>query len=158
MVTLDKIRAHSDPRVFPHHLLGGKETALVLFAAGFHGAQDAIWVHDAGLTATCVDQDAAKLGEMILAYPEGWEFVCGDAFEYANLTQRKWDVVTIDCPTNLFGRCADAIDLWCSLAWEAVVLGTGDYDVAPPDGWRVADTIGRSSYRGGVYWTVLVRC
>jgi hypothetical protein len=139
--------------------LVGSETALVLFAAAFHGAQDAIWIADAGLQATCVDTDAGKLGEMVLAYPEGWEYVTGDVFTYASITERTWDVVTLDPPSPLFQQCADSLPLWCELARNAVVLGVGrTTNVVAPAGWEASELRYRSRFLGGVYWVVLTPC
>jgi hypothetical protein len=158
VVTLDSIRAQGSAP-FPTEALEGSTTALVLFAAAFHGRQDAIHIADANLTATCVDTDAHKLGEMVLAYPERWEYVTGDAFEYALRTERQWDVVTLDPPSNLFQDCADRLPVWCRLARRAVMLGTGKTTrVEAPEGWAVTGTLWRSVFLGGVYWTVLEPC
>jgi hypothetical protein len=154
-VKLDLAARH----LFPTGALEGCETALVLFAAAFHGQQDAIWMVDAGLTGTCVDIDEVKLGEMHGAYPDGWEFVCKDAFLYATFTYRHWDVVSLDPPSNLFAKCAALLPLWCGLASHAVILGTGtDTVVEPPEGWQVTERLRRSNFLGGVYWTVLEPC
>lgn len=159
MVTLERVRASASPRLFPRYVLNGCHDALVLFAAGFHGAQDAVWIAEAGMQATCVDVNHKMLGEMVLAYPEGWEYVHGDAFVYAENTERRWDVVTVDCPTSLFDRCASRVELWTTLAQRAVVLGTGiGTEVDPPAGWRVTEVLPRSLFQGGVYWTVLEPC
>jgi hypothetical protein len=162
-VTLEQVRVGAAARLYPRDRLEGCETALVLFAAAFHGQQDAIWMADAGLTATCVDVDAEKLGEMEAVYPAGWEFVQEDAFEYtisADIEHRRtWDVVSLDCPSNLFDECADFLPLWCELANRAVILGTGVSTVVePPPAWRVTERLRRSNFLGGVYWTVLEPC
>lgn len=163
MVTLDAVRESSRADLYPRHALLGCEDALVLFAAAFHGAQDAVWIADAGLTATCVDIDQFKLMQMEDAYPDEWSFVCADAFEYttgaAIDAKRQWDVVSVDCPSNLFDRCAELVPLWCLLARRAVILGTGIHtDVVPPTGWQITERRSRSNFQGGVYWTVLERC
>lgn len=159
MVTLDAVRDVAAIHRYPHEALSGCKTALVPFAAAFHGRQDAVWIADAGLRATCVDVDHEKLGAMVLAYPEGWEYVHGDAFAYAEATGRRWDVVSVDPFTAMFDRCAKALPLWCRLARKAVVLGTGAAtEVAAPDGWAVVEVLQRSSFKGGVFWTVLKRC
>jgi hypothetical protein len=158
VVTLDQIHDPAGADLFPRYVLKGCETALVLFAAAFHGRQDAYWVQEAGLTGTCVDTDAGKLAEMTDVYPADWEFVIGDVFEYASSTGRTWDVVTVDCPTNLFAACADALLLWCELADRAVVLGCGpNTPVLPPAGWMLTERRFRSGNFGGVYWAVLER-
>jgi len=160
-LTLDRVRKSAHP-VFPVRVLDGMSSALVVFAAGFYGAQDAIHVADAGLVGTCVDVDADKLLLMEAMYPEGWEFRVADAFAFARTwrhAHRRWDIVTVDSPTNLFDRCAADVEVWCDLAWRTVVLGTGvETAVEVPEGWRVSDVVQRSDYRGGVFWTVLERC
>ena len=111
---------------FPRHVLDGCETALVLFAAGFHARQDATWVADAGLQATRVDTDAKRLGEMVLAYPEGWEYVHGDVFGYAEMRGAPGP----SCRSTRQRPCSDAAPasrpVWCELANQAVLLGSGD--------------------------------
>ncbi len=160
MVTLDDIRREDDSALYPSSILEGCESALVLFAAGFLGRQDCVAVADAGLTATCVDNDHARLGAMVLAYPERWEYVHGDAFAYARMTRRQWDVVSLDPFTNQFQRCADELELWCSLARRFVVLGVGIRTHLPviPAGWLAHTQQMRSGFNGGVLWQVLERC
>lgn len=156
--TREDIRDEEAGESFPQYLLVGCETALVLFAAGFLGKQDAFWIAEAGLTATCIDSDAERLGEMMPLYPYRWAFLHDDAFDYATDTRRKWDVVTVDCPSGAFARCSGMVDVWCSRARVAVVLGTGFRTiVTAPEGWRVTERRRRSSHDGGVYWTVLER-
>lgn len=157
-VSLEQVRDDAAGESFPRSVLERCESALVLFAAGFHGSQDAFWVAAAGLSATCVDQRPGNLGEMAAVYPDSWEFVRADAFEFAESTDETWDLVSVDCPTGAFDRCADLVGLWCSLARVAVVLGTGfATSVSPPEGWQVTDVRQRSVFAGGVFWTVLER-
>lgn len=156
--TREEIRDDAIGATFPCALLDGKRTALVLFAAGFHGKQDAFWVAEAGLVATCVDSDEVLLGEMAVLYPAEWRFQLADAYEYAASTRRTWDVVTVDCPSGQFARASSSVAVWCSCARSAVVLGTGiRTTVDAPDGWYVSGRRRRSAYDGGVYWTVLER-
>jgi hypothetical protein len=158
VVTLDRVRAEAAPETYPVRVLEGCESALVLFAAAWHGKQDAIHVADAGLSATCVDTDAVRLGEMAEAYPADWEFVTADVFEYAARADRQWDVVSIDCPTNLFDMCAALVPLWCLLARRAVVIGSGpNTETVTPEGWLRPPCLKRSNFAGGVYWIVLQR-
>lgn len=146
----------TDPMNFPLELLEKDDTALVLFAAGFHGLQDAVWVREAGMTATCVDSNPDKLAEMRPLYPDGWEFVQSDAYSFAFSEIRQWDIVTADPWTNDMDRCSGFVHEWCRLARKAVVLGTGVGTVVEaPAGWKVTGTHKRSDYDGGVYWTVL---
>jgi hypothetical protein len=137
----------------------GLPISFVFCSAAWHGRQDAIWIADVGLTATCVDMDGDRLGEMEGAYPAGWEFVNEDVFEYATRTDGRWDVVTVDCPSNLFGRCAELLPLWCLLARRAVVLGCGtSTPLEVPDGWALTSRWYRSDFLGGVRWAVIERC
>lgn len=156
--TLEAVRSRAEPELYPTHLLDGCETALVVFAAAFHGLQDCVHIADAGLTATCIDNDAQKLLEMRHVYPVAWEFITEDAFEYAASTPRQWDVVSVDCPTGAFVRCARIVEDWCNLARRAVVLGVGKHTpLQPPQGWAVSEKRWRSDYDGGVYWAILER-
>lgn len=147
--------------VFPHDVLIGCNTALVIFCAAFGGRQDAEHIAEAGLTATCVDIDGEKMEVLARTYPQHWDFETVDAYafaEFATLKGRQWDVVTLDPFTPDFDRCADNVATWCRLARRAVIVGTGvaTLIVAPP-GWEVTRVQQRSSYHGGVYWTVLER-
>jgi hypothetical protein len=159
--TLAEVRAGSSARVFPVDVLDGCSTALVLFAAAFNGRNDAVHVAGAGLHATCVDVDEDRLAEMEGIYPAAWEFRVRDAFAFARAWRtggRRWDVVTVDCPTNLFDRCAAEVELWCAVASQAVVLGCArGQAVVAPEGWGAAGRVERSGYLGGVDWMVLKR-
>jgi hypothetical protein len=156
-VTLAEIRSTADG-IYPVSVLEGCDSALVLFAAGFLGRQDGIFIADAGLDATCVDIRPALLHEMASMYPASWEFFVEDSFEYAATTQRQWDLVSVDCPSGMFQRCADSIETYCHLARRAVVLGTG-MTTFPwvPGGWVLSNLLRRSSFAGGTYWAVLER-
>lgn len=159
--TLEQVRDPDGPCGYPVDLLAGCKTGLVLFAARWFGRQDAFWIADAGIDATCVDVDEKRLHEMERIYPFGWEFAAADAFEYAEFARsegRKWDVVSLDPFTDLFGRVNDHVDLWCSLASRLVVIGHAvDMRPVAPSGWHVARRSRRSDFRGGVYWSALVR-
>lgn len=153
-LTLDAVRSEHEGQVFPRHLLDRCQDALVLFAAGFDGRQDAYWVNEAGVDATCVD--IRTLDRMRQLYPATWEFVQGEAFAFARATERQWDLVTVDCPSGMFALCAEHVALFCHLARVAVVLGNGlGVKVTPPAGWKVTEKRRRSNFRGGVYWLVL---
>ena len=156
--TLDAIRDEAGRDLYPLRVLEGCETALVLFAAGFHGRQDAYWIAEAGIRGTCVDHDADKLGEMAAVYPRGWTFIPADVYEYAEATGEMWDVVSIDCPSNHFERCAALVPLWCNLARKAVVLGANRESastVRRSPGWAMTELRRRSDFAGGSYWAVL---
>lgn len=156
-VTIDDIRGRAAANSYPVELLEHCDTALVLFASGFLGAQDGIFIADAGIAATCVDIRENLLDEMAAVYPASWEFVAADAFEYAEACDERFDLVSIDCPSGAFLQCAEALPLWCSLARVAVVLGSGirAQIFNPPDGWKVTSRITRSRFAGGTFWTVL---
>lgn len=156
-VMLDAVRERSAD-VYPRTHLDGCESALVVFAAAFMGAQDAIWIHDAGLTATCIDNDIDRLDPMQNLYPSDWEFLCVDAYEWLETAEGVWDVVSVDSPTGHFERCAERLPIFCRLARRLVILGVGTKTkFGAPDGWEVVDCIKRSDYEGGVYWAVLCR-
>ncbi len=148
----------TDPMNFPVELLKNGDTALVLFAAGFRGVQDAYWIREAGMDATCVDSDPVKLAEMAPLYPESWEFVQADAYNFAleQTDRRQWDIVTADPFTYEMDKCARFIHEWCRMARRAVVIGTKtDTYVEAPTGWKVTATVKRTDYDGGVYWKTL---
>lgn len=155
--TFEAIR-DADDRSFPTGVLRDARTALVLFSSAWYGMQDAYYVAAAGLRATCVDIRSENFEDMQRLYPEGWEFVQDDAYEFVKRTQRKWDVVTVDCPSGHFQKCADLLPTLCRLARRAVVLGSGAATrVEMPEGWRELTRNRRSMMYGGVYWTVAVR-
>ena len=96
---------------------------------------------------------------MALAYPDCWEYVYGDVFQYVGMTQRTWDVVSIDCPSNLSERCAEMLPVWCLVANRAVILGVcGRVELDPLDGWEVTNLLHRSDNYGGTSWAVIERC
>lgn len=141
---------------YPVAVLEGCETALIVFAAEFCGSNDAAWIADAGLRATCVDENAGRLQEMVRHYPADWSYVCTDAYSLPSTL--RYDVVSLDPFTNHMDRCAANIEAWCQLARRAVIIGTGvDTVVEAPDGWQITDRVKRTDYQGGVYWTVLER-
>lgn len=158
--TLEDLRDDESGRSFPRDLLIGCKDALVVFAAGFLGMQDAFWISEAGIRATCLDHDGVRLEEMHKLYPDTWEFFKTDSFEWvtnASRAGRTWDLVSVDCNTNHFERCARLLPLWCRLARKVVIIGTGYDNVEAPIGWKLDRHVFRSDYQGGVYWDVLVR-
>ena len=92
-------------------------------------------------------------------YPDDWTFVRADIYGYAArqaVFGYRYDLVTLDPPTDQFQRCADHLELWCQLARRLVVVGTGrDTTTITPPGWTITDYTQRSDFHGGVYWTVL---
>lgn len=144
--------------VFPHDLLEGCGSALCLFSAAFWGRQDVLWLALAGITGTCVDRDGEKLEEMRKFYPAGWEFVEADCFDHAaTVGADAVDVVTVDCWSNQFQECADLAPEWTRIARRLVLIASGvDTKTEAPDGWQALPRMLRSSYLGGIYWTILV--
>ena len=156
--TLEDVRDRYGREIFPTWVLDDCKRALILFAAGFHGKQDAFWIAEAGIRATCVDTDVKRLREMIPLYPKTWTFRNMDAYEYARTCAPGYDLVTLDPWSGQMQDVADALPLWCKAAGKTVVLGTlHNTSVEAPDGWGIAERLYRSSNFGGVYWTVLTR-
>jgi len=155
--SLRELRDPSD-KSFPENVLEGCRDALVLFAQAWYGKQDAVYVANAGLVGTCVDARDHNFQAMRELYPAGWEFVKADVYQFVEDTERTWDVVTVDCPSGHFQRCADLLAELCSLATRAVVLGSGAKTrITVPGGWVQTARNRRSTMYGGVYWTVLER-
>lgn len=121
---LDAISKEATP--FPAFLLPKGGTALALFAAAFLGVNDAIHFARNDMTATCVDIDAERLDEMADLYPYDWDFVLGDAWEYAEEARYdgiRWDVVSVDTYTGTAtNRSLAELELWCALADKAVAV------------------------------------
>lgn len=144
---------------YPVWTLKGCDTVLVVFAAEFRGMNDCAWIVEEDVRATCVDINQGKLDAMKDDYPDDWEYVCADAYDFAAECAAgpyKWDVVSLDPFTNHFQVCADNIEQWCQLARRAVIIGTGtDTIIMSPPGWQQTDCVRRSDYQGGVFWTVL---
>ncbi len=160
-MSLADIRYSEEAHLYPSDALDGLQSCLAGFCAGFLGRQDCVWIAEAGLDAVAVDIDPERLAEMRPLYPAGWEFVEADVFEYARQRYAqgaRFDVVNLDPPTNLFDRCADDADLWCSLARRIVILGVGRHtELDVPVGWELLNVTKRSRFEGGTYWTVLGR-
>lgn len=157
-MSVAEVRERGKRDLYPTEILPRCSTALVLFAAAFLGEQEAVWIEEAGMMATCVDNDAERLREMKELYPARWSFVPFDAYDFAKRVKSarmQWDLVSVDCPSGAFPKCERLLPLWCSLARVAVVLGTAPgRRVTAPDGWRVSRTIRRSPIAN---WTVLER-
>lgn len=154
--SLEHVAARARP--YPTRVLEGCETGLVLFCAAFLGHNDAIHFAEAGIETTCVDLDAERLEEMADLYPSGWIWEHGwDAWEYArSVGANQWDVVSLDPFTCHMQGCLDDLDLWCSLARKAVVVGTKlsmTSSYTTPEGWS-----GSLHHRANdVYWLALER-
>jgi extradiol dioxygenase family protein len=145
-------------RPYPTELLEGAETALCMFSAAFLGHNAEIHFAEAGIKTTCVDIDGPRLDEMKQLYPDDWQFVLEDAWQFAERAASvdvKWDIVSVDTfRGNATERSLTTLELWCSIANKAVLatLEIGQtYDT--PEGWQ-ADTFQRNRE---VFWLVLTR-
>ena len=118
-------------RSYPGHLLPQHGTGLCLFSAAFLGWNDAIHFARRQLTTTCVDIDADKLIEMKALYPDDWQFIDTDAFEFAEgawTIGAMWDAVSVDTFTgDIEERSLKSLDLWCGIA-RTVVTATCSKD------------------------------
>lgn len=142
--------------------ISGLSSAFIGFAGGFDGRQDCAHIEAAGLTAVCVERDPARIAGMDDLYPADWRFIEADVYETARrcfALGEHFDLVSLDPYSSQFQECADRLDLWMKLATRKVVLGTGRDTWLPLDldGWQITDTIQRSSFNGGVFWTVYDR-
>lgn len=140
--------------------VSGLATAFVGFAGGNEGRQDCAHIAAAGILATCVDNHMGRLDGMPALYPDRWAFLVRDVYNEAALrvaAGERFDLVSLDPYTNQMQECADRLDLWTQLATKKIVMGTVRDTWLPLDldGWQIADTIQRSTFNGGVYWTVL---
>jgi hypothetical protein len=141
----------------------GCETALCLFSAEWLGRQDVYWLAKAGIDVTCIDLNGEKLERMEQMYPEGFKYIQGDAYDFAEMAleqRQEWDVVTLDPWTGQFDQCAKLIDTWTKLARKVVILGHGNYRLSAPEapeGWKHTLTIKRSDFKGGINWLVYER-
>lgn len=126
----------AEARVYPAHLLREGGTGLCLFAARFYGVNDAIHMARARMDLTLVDT-SERLHEMgkIYGYVEHW---VGDAWEFAERSQRQWDAVSCDTFTgDPMTRSLASLELWCSLARDVVtVTHTPHAPYVVPDGWK----------------------
>jgi hypothetical protein len=156
-MNLARIGREAINRPYPTDQIQDCHTALLLFGAGFLGGNDGWHIAQAGLSATVVDTDDAKLNEMRNLYPDDWRFVCDDAFSFAHkLSLGSFDLVSVDPFTNLAGWCLTDLPVWTGIARKAVTLGTTESALdgwaGPPTGWTHTDTITRNT---GIYWLVL---
>lgn len=140
---LDKVSLRARP--YPADMLKANRTGLCLFAAAYLGHNDAIHMARKDMAVTCVDTDRARLSEMSSLYPADWDFVCADAWEFAEQAARdwvEWDFVSVDTYTgDATDRSMASLELWCSLARRAVTatiaLAEGP-GWSAPSGWRVS--------------------
>ena len=154
--TLEHISCEARP--YPTYLLENAETGLCLFSAAFMGHNEAVHFALEDVRTTCVDVDSEKLEAMADLYPEHWSFICHDAWEFAQSHRVKgdrWDVVSVDTfRGNATERSLTTLELWCSLAKQAVVATLEEGQAyETPEGWS-ATHFRRNSE---VLWLVLTR-
>lgn len=153
---LDRISTVARP--YPAWLLNHCETGLCLFSSAFLGHNDAIHFARAELQTTCVDVNNAHLAQMAGLYPDDWDFVCDDAWEFAAASVERgemWDAVSVDTFLgDATARSLTTLELWCSLArvFVTATIPTGLL-AAPPDGFK-ATIFTRSSQAS---WLILER-
>lgn len=135
---------------YPTDLLPQSRSALLLFCAGFHGRNDGIWIHTAGITdVTGVDHDATRIAETQEIYP-GWKLLTADVYQWTRdpAPRRTWDTVSVDPQTNQADQCLAWLPEWCNLANQTVILGVMEPQVTQhqlyrlsyphtPDGWYI---------------------
>jgi hypothetical protein len=147
-----------EARPYPTYLLENANSGLCLFSAAFMGHNEAIHFVLEEVPTTCVDIDQEKLHAMAALYPGDWEFVCRDAWEFADAAHSigmTWDVVSVDTfRGNATEKSLADLGVWCAIANQAVIATLADdmaYDV--PDGW----TETRFQRNSEVDWLVLTR-
>ncbi len=157
------VRLDAESFKYPRHLLEECSSGLLLFCSGRMGAADGHWFRDVGLTdVTAVDWDEETLEPYRAAFPEEWDYVHSDAFEWAaHFATRRWDIVSADPPSQYADRTAtrETLGLWCRLATKFVTATVMTTDVDVPAGWDILDLIERASYDDGrvYHWLVLGR-
>lgn len=154
--TLEHVACEARP--YPTYLLENAETGLCLFSAAFMGHNDVIHFALEYVRAICVDVDAVKLAAMAELYPDEWEFVVADAWEFAAQAAEngdRWDVVSVDTfRGNATERSLRDLSVWCAIANTAVVATLEDGQTyETPDGWD--DQLFRRNSE--VYWLILTR-
>jgi hypothetical protein len=154
--TLEHVATEARP--YPTYLLEDAESGLCLFSAAFMGHNEAIHFALENVQTTCVDIDQEKLHAMAALYPDDWEFVVRDAWEFAAAAYAvgmTWDVVSVDTfRGNATERSLADLNAWCLIANRTVIatLELGQtYRV--PDDWTDT-TFQRNSE---VFWLVLTR-
>jgi hypothetical protein len=154
--TLEHVATEARP--YPTYLLEGAETGVCLFSAAFLGHNEAIHFALEEIQTTCVDVDQEKLSVMASMYPESWEFVCRDAWEFADAAASvgmTWDVVSVDTfRGNATERSLSDLSPWCAIANKAVIATLADdmpYEV--PEDW----TETKFQRNSEVDWLVLTR-
>ena len=136
-----------------------RRIGAALLAVAFAGAPGAAPAQSGADYFSVVDTD----GNGRVSLPEflermSWAFRQMDAFEFISTTEVTYDVVTADPFTGeTMERCHRDLLSFCRLARHAVVMGSTAAQPIhrAPEGWRITDTVHRSDFGGGVFWTVL---
>ena len=140
MISSKPVLTDADRASYPVHLLEGCETGLCLFAAAFLGRNDVAHFEEAGVWTTCVDTDEERLGQMSFYYPNVWNFVPADAWEFAEEQFGQWDAVSVDPFTGDAANAALAsLPVWTTLARKFVTVTVthfGQALVDVPEGWK----------------------
>ncbi len=147
-----------DARPYPAHLLEGLATGVCLFGAAYLGHNDAVHFWEHGLATQVVDVDFDRMAQMRRLYPDDWNFVVMDAWQYAEgcvANEIAFDAVSVDCYTgDAEQRALETLELWTELANElvTVTIATGSRFTVPK-GWRSGHM--RRGYRAS--WLILRR-
>lgn len=156
--TPDELLANPDLRgPYPRQVLEHARNALVLFGCALNGENDGSWIAGAGIPTVCVDIVGERTGGMRGAYPDDWEFVVADAFEWVKHTSDRFDLVSVDPPSNLSAAAADHLTEWLRVTNQTLVLGMQFETMNRahvPAGWMVSETVRRSAVS---VWLVLER-
>ena len=150
----------ADVALEPYPDIVGCESAFIGFCGGFDGRQDCSPIAAAGVCrVVAVDRDPARIAGMPDLYPDSWRFVEADVYSEASKLSdhgQRFDLVSLDPYTSDMEECAQWVALWCSLASIRVVIGTQRHtEIYPPEPWTILENMQRSTFNGGVYWTVL---
>jgi len=173
---------HSAQRAFPYKLFHRVESACCFFTAQFYGKNDVVHLNRVGVkNVTLVDLDKKKLEHMEEIYPETWETVVADAFEFASAALaagKQYELVVCDPYSGMasevsFEKGKLFFDLasrfFCSLYTKPMFEDDlGDLQLADDPiqlGRRLGEFYGgevnvaliakRSSHLDGIYWVVI---
>lgn len=109
---------------YPTEYLKECHSALCLFGAGFHGANDVIHMYDADVrSVSVVDIDEEKMDWMKIEYPMRYKYYNQDVFDFINSVKGPtWDIVSVDPPTALFNKCLERLPelMWLSNKYVAI--------------------------------------
>lgn len=157
--SLDEIRRLGNRATFPQNLLSYCDSALMLFCAGFYGANDCIWVQHHGIRRVRgIDVDDDKLRVMRKLYPPNWWFSHADVFESIPSMLKKYDLVVADPSINLVQRLLKRVRCLTDLSEKFVVVtiqGTVEYDWTLPSDWYIRGYHLRN--QAGTCWMILER-